>query len=139
MNLRISARGALSSLPPSTVCRLFLSAPGVPSRGNPSWNAQESCCHLPPQSFSWPVWQVKERGREERAVLPYLCISAAFPVGTLTLTVPFSRFWDKGAVRDTVLSTLNNLCVLWHLSSRHFCIYINRVGLIKTAILSLSG
>ena len=128
MKLRISAKGALSSLPPSTVCRLFLSAPGVPSRGNLAWNAQESCCHLPPQSFSWPVWQVKERGREESAgeegSSPLsLCVSMAFPGGTLTLTVPFSRFWDKGAVPDTVLSTLNNLCVLWHLSSRHFCIY----------------
>uniref|UniRef100_A0A452VNS6 Tyrosine-protein kinase n=1 Tax=Ursus maritimus TaxID=29073 RepID=A0A452VNS6_URSMA len=50
-------------------------APEFPQRGKPAWSAQESCCHLSLQDFSWPVWLVrgerrgpegKQRGQPER-------------------------------------------------------------------------
>lgn len=55
----------------------------------------------------------------ESCVLLLLVLSCTFPWPSTWAPSPsFSLLF----YRHAVLSTLNNLCVLWYLSSRHFCI-----------------
>lgn len=129
MKALILAEGAVSLPGSSTVPGVFLQLMMFPRRGNPAWNAQRSCCHLPLQGFPWPACRVRRGGRpaenacEEggqrgtfgpKSCVPAPsapwsqgCSSRAFLMGTLPLFFTPFFFWDKGVLCDTILSTSN--------------------------------
>lgn len=153
----ILAKGALSSALPAPIHRPW----GFSFQLKAFSSERESCLECPGVMLSPPptrfllasVAGERTGGECKSRVLPERDLPLLSPRPLLFLVSrappwPFSLapspsfslllFWDKGVLYDTVLSTLNKLCVLWYLSScRSVC--INTVGLIKTAALRLSG